>query len=120
MTGLAPEHKSAEQNHQRITLLATSISYVLVILDTSVVNVALESIARGLATDITGLQWIVTAYVIVFASLVLSGGALGDSYGARRTYMIGLVLFTAASIVCGCAPSISVLVAGRALPLGRR
>jgi DHA2 family methylenomycin A resistance protein-like MFS transporter len=115
MTGVAPGPKSTEQNDQRMTLLATSISYVLVILDTSIVNVALESISRGLATDITGLQWIVTAYVIVFASLVLSGGALGDTYGARKIYMIGLVLFTVASLICGCAPSISALIAGRAL-----
>ena len=102
-------------NHQRVTLLATSISFGLVILDTSIVNVALESIARDLATDITGLQWIVTGYVVVFASLVLSGGALGDIYGARRIYLIGLVIFTAASLVSGLAPSISALIAGRIL-----
>ena len=103
------------ENRQRITLLATSISYVLVILDTSIVNIALENIARDLATDVTGLQWIVTAYVGVFASLVLSGGALGDIFGARKIYMIGLGLFTAASLVSGCARSLSVLVAGRIL-----
>jgi len=101
--------------NQRIALLATSISYVLVILDTSIVNVALERISRGLATDMTGLQWIVTAYVVVFGSLVLSGGALGDTYGARKIYMIGLVLFAVASLISGCAPSISVLIAGRIL-----
>jgi MFS transporter, DHA2 family, methylenomycin A resistance protein len=115
MTEVSPRRKSDEQNRQRITLLATSMSYVLVILDTSIVNVALESISRGLVTDITGLQWVVTAYVVVFASLVLSGGALGDSYGARKIYIIGLVLFTAASLISGCAPSLSVLIAGRIL-----
>jgi DHA2 family methylenomycin A resistance protein-like MFS transporter len=103
------------ENHQRITLLATSISFVLVILDTSIVNVALQDISRDLGTDVTGLQWIATAYVIVFASLVLSGGALGDIFGARRIYMIGLVLFTLASLVSGCAPSLPVLIAGRIL-----
>ncbi|HMH76734.1 MAG TPA: hypothetical protein VK547_08925, partial [Candidatus Udaeobacter sp.] len=65
---------------QRTTLLATSISFVLVILDTSIVNVALESISRGLATDVTGLQWIATAYIVAFGSLLLSGGALGDIF----------------------------------------
>jgi DHA2 family methylenomycin A resistance protein-like MFS transporter len=78
------------QDRQPITLLATSISYVLVILDTSIVNVALENISRDIGTDVTGLQWIVTAYVSVFASLVLSGGALGDIFGARKIYLIGL------------------------------
>lgn len=100
---------------QRITLLATSISFVLVILDTSIVNVALESISQGLATDVTGLQWVATAYIVAFASLVLSGGALGDIFGARKIYMIGLVLFTVASLICGFAPSMSALIAGRIL-----
>src|SRR5256885_4315040 len=62
-----------------------------------------------------GLQWVVTAYVVVFASLVLSGGALSDTYGARKVYMIGLVLFNAASLISGCAPSLSVLIVGRIL-----
>jgi DHA2 family methylenomycin A resistance protein-like MFS transporter len=115
MTEVAPQRISDEQNHQRIILLATSMSYVLVILDTSIVNVALESISQGLVTDVAGLQWVVTAYVVVFASLVLSGGALGDAYGARKIYLIGLVLFTAASLISGCAPSLSVLIAGRIL-----
>jgi MFS transporter, DHA2 family, methylenomycin A resistance protein len=75
-----------DNDRQRITLLATSISYVLVILDTSIVNVALDDISRNLGTGVTGLQWIITAYVIVFASLVLSGGALGDIFGARRIF----------------------------------
>lgn len=85
------------------------------ILDTSIVNVALDSISEDLATDVTGLQWVVTAYVLAFASLVLSGGALGDTHGARRIYGIGLVLFTAASLVCGSAPSLPALIAGRVL-----
>ncbi len=99
----------------RMTLLATSISFVLVILDTSIVNVALESISRGLATDVTGLQWIATAYIVAFASLLLSGGALGDVFGARRIYMIGLVLFGVASLISGSASSMSTLIAGRVL-----
>jgi MFS transporter, DHA2 family, methylenomycin A resistance protein len=103
------------ENNQRITLLATSISYVLVILDTSIVNVALDNISRDLGTDVTGLQWTVSAYVIIFASLVLSGGALGDTFGARKIYLIGLVLFTMASLISGCAPSLPVLIAGRIL-----
>jgi DHA2 family methylenomycin A resistance protein-like MFS transporter len=112
---LLPGDNRMNKNDQRVTLLATSISYVLVILDTSIVNVALESISRDLGTNVTGLQWIVTAYVIIFASLVLSGGALGDTFGARKIYLIGLVLFTMASLICGCAPSLSVVIAGRIL-----
>jgi MFS transporter, DHA2 family, methylenomycin A resistance protein len=103
------------KSRQHLTLFATSISYVLVILDTSIVNVALDNISTDLGTDVIGLQWIVTAYVVMFASLVLSGGALSDIYGAHKIYMIGLILFTVASLVCGCAPSLSVLIGGRIL-----
>lgn len=99
----------------RLTLLATSASYVLVILDTSIVNVALERIAQDFAIGVAGLQWVVSAYVAVFASLVLSGGALADTVGARRTYLSGLLLFTTASLVCGCAPSLALLIGGRVL-----
>jgi DHA2 family methylenomycin A resistance protein-like MFS transporter len=115
MTEPVAERRSDERRQARMTLLATSISYVLVILDTSIVNVALESISQGLATDVAGLQWVVNAYVAVFASLVLSGGALADTFGARRVYVIGLALFTAASLICGCAPSLAMLVIGRVL-----
>jgi DHA2 family methylenomycin A resistance protein-like MFS transporter len=102
-------------NDKRMTLLATSISYVIVILDTSIVNVALANISQDLGTNVTGLQWIVNAYVVTFASLLLSGGALGDVFGARRTYIIGLTFFSVASLVSGCAPSMWVLIAGRIL-----
>src|SRR3981081_887312 len=112
---MAVQQEASEKSYQQVTLLATSISYVLVILDTSIVNVALENISRDLATDVTGLQWVVTAYVVVFASTVLSGGALGDTYGALKIYILGLILFTSASLVCGCAPSLPVLIVGRVL-----
>ncbi|KVT70090.1 hypothetical protein WK56_19350 [Burkholderia ubonensis] len=98
-----------------MTLLATSISYVIVILDTSIVNVALAKISQELGTNVTGLQWIVNAYVVTFASLLLSGGALGDVFGARRIYIAGLAIFSVASLLCGCAPTMGILIAGRVL-----
>lgn len=100
---------------QRQVLFATSISYVIVILDTSIVNVALERIATGLAGGVAGLQWVVNAYTLSFASLLLSGGTLADRFGARTVYMAGLATFTAASALCGAAPSLAVLIAGRVL-----
>jgi len=72
-----------EREYQKRVLIATSLSYVIVILDTSIVNVALEPVAASLGSDIAGLQWVVNAYTLTFASLLLSGGALGDRIGAK-------------------------------------
>lgn len=100
---------------QRRMLLATSISYVIVILDTSIVNVALERIATGFAGSVAGLQWVVNAYTLSFASVLLSGGTLADRFGARPVYIAGLASFTLASVLCGAAPSLSLLIAARML-----
>ena len=100
---------------QRRVLAATSISYVVVLLDTSIVNVALDRIAMGLGTHIAGLQWVVSAYTLAFASLLLTGGALGDRWGARNVYLAGLLVFTLASAACGFAPGLPLLIAARVL-----
>ncbi|MNE45171.1 Multidrug resistance protein stp [compost metagenome] len=93
--------------------MATSLSYVIVILDTSIVNVALPSIAGELGAGLSGLQWVVNAYTLAFASLLLSGGALGDRLGATRLYLGGLAVFAGASVICGLAETLPVLVAAR-------
>ena len=100
---------------QRRVLAATSISYIVVILDTSIVNVALGSIADALATSTEGLQWVVNAYTLSFASLLLTGGALGDRLGAKQVYFAGLAVFTLASALCGVAPDLAALIGARAL-----
>lgn len=96
-------------------LWATSVSYVVVVLDTSIVNIALARIADTLATDVAGLQWVVNAYTLMFASLLLTGGLLGDRLGAKNVYMTGLLVFAAASAVCGAAPDLAILVGARVL-----
>jgi DHA2 family methylenomycin A resistance protein-like MFS transporter len=98
---------------QRAVLLATSISYVVVILDTSIVNVALAPIATSLASGLSGLQWVVNAYTLTFASLLLSGGTLGDRIGARNVYIAGLAIFTGASALCGMASGLAMLTGAR-------
>jgi DHA2 family methylenomycin A resistance protein-like MFS transporter len=103
------------QTLQRRVLAATSISYIVVILDTSIVNVALGSIADALATDTAGLQWVVNAYTLSFASLLLTGGALGDRLGAKNVYFAGLAVFTLASGLCGLAPNLAALTGARVL-----
>lgn len=100
---------------QKWALMATSLSYVIVILDTSMVNVALPSMGSELTAGLTGLQWVVNAYTLSFASLLLTGGALGDRWGGKRTYLGGLLLFACASAMCGLARTVPELVAARML-----
>ncbi|WEY41785.1 MFS transporter [Paraburkholderia sp. SUR17] len=100
---------------QRRVLAATSISYVVVILDTSIVNVALQSIGTTFGGGMAALQWVVNAYTLAFASLLLTGGMLGDRWGARKSYLGGLAVFTVASALCGFAPDMTVLIAARVL-----
>ena len=97
---------------QRRVLAATSISYVVVILDTSIVNVALERIAQSLATDIAGLQWIVNAYTLTLAGFLLLGGRAADLLGDRRVFIAGLAAFTVASLVGALANQQLVLIDG--------
>ena len=99
----------------RHVLVATSLSYVVVVLDTSIVNVALQPISDALAADITGLQWVINAYTLAFASLLLTGGLLGDRFGAKRIYGLGLLLFALASALCRLASGLPALVAARVL-----
>ena len=100
---------------RRRVLAATSISYAVVLLDTSIVNVALDSLSTAFGTHIAGLQWVVNAYTLMFASLLLTGGTLGDRWGARKVYLAGLIVFMLASSLCGMATALPVLVFARAI-----
>src|ERR671931_1184164 len=96
-------------------LAAMVFGLFMPMLDNLVVNTALPTIRRELATGISGLQWIIDAYVLAFASFMLTGGALGDLYGRKRFFMIGLVVFTTGSLLCGLSGSTGELVAFRFL-----
>src|SRR5262249_18615918 len=87
----------------------------MAMLDATVVNIALPSIGRDLHADFRALQWIVNAYTLSLAALILLAGALGDHFGRRRVFVIGVVWFAAASLLCGLAPNAPTLVAARAL-----
>jgi len=96
-------------------VLATAFGFVVVQLDVTIVNVALARIGADLGTSVTGLQWVVDAYTLAFAAAMLSAGIIGDLLGARRAYLGGLALFVAASLACGAAPSLPLLIAARAV-----
>jgi EmrB/QacA subfamily drug resistance transporter len=98
-----------------VTLTLSCFGLFMVLLDVTIVNNALPAIQRDLGTSLSGLQWIIDAYTLVFATLLLTTGALADRQGRKRWFMIGLAVFTLGSAVCGLAPNLGVLVAARAL-----
>lgn len=99
----------------RWVLLTTVLGSGMAMLDSTVVNVALPHIGADLDADLAGLQWTVNAYMLALAALILLGGALGDRYGRRRVFVLGVVWFALASLLCGFAPTAEVLIAARAL-----
>ena len=102
-----------EANRKWWTLGAVSFSLFMIMLDNTIVNVALPSIGRGLQVGVSQLEWVVNAYTLVFAVLMLTGGRLADLYGRRLVFDAGLTLFALSSLACGLAPSASVLIAAR-------
>src|SRR5579859_1362677 len=91
------------------------VGYFLVLLDVTVVNVGLPRIGQGLHAQVSGLQWVVDGYALALASLMLAGGTVGDLRGHKRIVVFGLVIFGVASLGCGLAPTVALLVGARVL-----
>jgi len=98
-----------------LALMVLCLGVLMIVLDTTIVNVALPSIRDDLKFSETALVWVVNAYMLTFGGFLLLGGRLGDLYGHRRLFVAGIALFTAASLACGLAQSQAVLVAARAV-----
>ncbi|MDV7222359.1 MFS transporter [Streptomyces prunicolor] len=96
-------------------LLTTVLGSSMAMVDSTVVNVALPRIGRDFGADLAALQWTANAYMLTLAGLILLGGSLGDRYGRRKVFVLGVIWFAAASLLCGLAPNVGVLVAARAL-----
>jgi EmrB/QacA subfamily drug resistance transporter len=112
---LAVAHSTVVTRQERLTLIATILGSAVVFLDSTVVNVALPAIQADLDTGLAGQQWVVEAYMLTLVSLLLVGGALGDLYGRRRMFVIGLAGFAVTSVLCAIAPTEETLVGARAL-----
>jgi len=105
----------AEENRKWWTLASVSFALFMIMLDNTVVNVALPAIQRDLGIDVAELEWVVTGYALSFAVLMLTGGKLADMHGRRRIFLIGLAIFTFSSLLCGLAGTAELLTAARVL-----
>ncbi|MFI9001105.1 MFS transporter [Streptomyces sp. NPDC053541] len=106
---------AGSRSNRGMLLTVTCLGQFMVLLDNTIVGAALPDMQQRLHTELTGLQWIVDAYVLLVAMLLLSGGIFADRFGRKRVYLTGVAVFTAASVVCALAPSLGWLVAGRVL-----
>ena len=105
----------AEENRKWWTLASVSFALFMIMLDNTVVNVALPTIQKDLGIDVAELEWVVTGYALSFAVLMLTGGKVADMFGRRRVFLIGLAVFTLASLLCGLAGNAELLIAARVL-----
>jgi EmrB/QacA subfamily drug resistance transporter len=103
------------QRRKRLTLAATIVGSSMAFLDGSVVNIALPAIQHALHSDAAATQWIVNAYMLPLGALVLIGGSAADLYGRRRIFVLGVTVFTAASITCGLSPNMAAIIVSRAV-----
>src|SRR5436190_18455737 len=105
----------ARETNRWVVLVLICLAQFMVILDATIVNVALPSIQKDLDLSEANLQWVINAYTLVFGGFLLLGGRLGDLLGRKRLFLIGLVIFTAASLMNGLAQSEGMLIGFRAL-----
>ncbi len=110
-----PEQHPHSKRRMWLTLFAMCFALFMIMLDNTVVNVALPTIQKDLHPSQAGLQWIINAYILVFAALILLGGKLGDRFGRKRMFIVGLILFTAFSVACALSQTAEQLILFRAL-----
>jgi hypothetical protein len=106
---------TTRRTSQVMTLLVTCFGLFMVLLDASIVNVALPTIQTDLRANLSDLQWVIDAYTLPLAALMLTAGTLGDRFGRKRLFLAGLVLFVLGSLLCGFAPAFGWLLFGRAV-----
>src|SRR5580692_11323878 len=115
MSSVTPSQRPAESDHRWLILVIVAIAQLMVVLDSTVVNIALPSAQRALGFPNSDRQWVVTAYALAFGSLLLLGGRLGDMFSRKRIFIVGLIGFALASALGGAAVSFDMLVTARAL-----
>jgi len=102
-----------QPRQKRAALTVAMLGFAVVALDAQITNVALPAIHQHLGGGLSGLQWVVTGYTLMFSALLLFGGSVADRVGSKNAYRYGMALFVLASLACGLAPSLPVLVTAR-------
>ena len=115
MTETNPAPTRHANNHKWLALTVLCLGVLMDVLDTTIVTVALPSIKNDLHFDDTSLAWVINAYMLTFGGFLLLGGRLGDLYGHRRLFLLGIAGFTVASFACGLANSQELLITARAV-----
>src|SRR5579875_3414949 len=100
---------------RRLVLVGMCLAVLIAQIDTSVVNLATHAIGDSFQAGVAPLQWVLDAYNLVYAVLLLSGGLVADLYGRRRTFAVGTIVMAAGSLICAFAPGVGVLIGGRAI-----
>jgi MFS transporter, DHA2 family, methylenomycin A resistance protein len=114
-SGLGADAGTPPAPHRRVVLTAATLGFAVIQLDVSVVNIAVKPIGAALGGGVTGLQWVVDAYTLTLAALILAAGALGDRRGTKKVLLGGFAVFTLGSAACGLVPTIGTLIAARAV-----
>src|SRR6478609_6336844 len=115
MASIGLSNRVTDDNVKWYTLIAACFALFMAMLDNLVVNIALPTISRDLDASNSELQWVISAYTLIFASLQITAGGLGDRFGRKRWFMIGLVIFTSVSAVAAFSNSMNMLIGMRAL-----
>jgi len=115
MASIGLSHRVDDGNVKWYTLIAVCFALFMAMLDNLVVNIALPTISRDLDATTSQLQWVISAYTLVFASLQITAGGLGDRFGRKRWFLVGLAMFTAFSALASFSNSMEMLIAMRAL-----
>ncbi|MFI5613316.1 MFS transporter [Amycolatopsis sp. NPDC051903] len=108
-----PRHRRLPKRAARVGFAAICLGYFAIIVDGSVLNIAVPALRDDLKTSLAAVQWVINAYTLCLAALLLTAGALGDRWGLRRCFLWGTALFTAASVACSLAPTVHVLIGAR-------
>jgi len=104
---------TTKHSRARLVLIATSLGVLFAQIDTSVVNLAVKTISTDLRAGVSEMQWVIDSYNLVYASLLLTAGTLGDLYGRRKIFVLGITLFIAGTLICALAPNAAILIFGR-------